>query len=276
MAMIHPTALVEPGALIGANVELGPYVVIFGNVTLGPNCRIHAGAVIGDLPQDLGFQPADTFVRIGADCVIREHVTVHRGTKPGTSTEIGRDCYLMANSHVGHNVRLGNKVILANNALLGGYVEVGDGAFISGNVVIHQFVRIGRLAMLSGGCGIGQDVPPFCTTKGIQRNRIAGVNTIGMRRAGMAPADRQQVQRAFRILYQSNLNVGQALERMRAEFPDGPGAEVAKFVAASHRGICSLRPSEPLAEPLPATGLSTTSPIGVGEMSSEETSSDQL
>jgi UDP-N-acetylglucosamine acyltransferase len=243
--MVHPTAVIEPGAVIGANVAVGPYAVIFGNVTLGANCRVHAGAVIGDLPQDLGFQPADTYVRIGADCVIREHVTVHRGTKPGTSTEIGRECYLMANSHVGHNVRLGNRVILANNALLAGYVEVQDGAFVSGNVVIHQFVRIGRLAMLSGGSGIGKDVPPFCVTKGMQRNRIAGLNVIGMRRAGMAPAARQQVQRAFRILYQSKLNVAQALARLRAEFADGPGAEIADFVAASRRGICPLRQTEP-------------------------------
>jgi UDP-N-acetylglucosamine acyltransferase len=244
MASIHPTAVIETGAVIGDNVEIGPHAVIFRYVTLGPNCRIHAGAVIGDLPQDLAFRPADTFVRIGAACVIREHVTVNRGTKPGSSTDIGHGCYLMANSHVAHNVRLGAEVTLANGALLAGYVEVGDGAFISGNVVIHQFVRIGRLAMLSGGCGIGKDVPPFCTTRGIQRNCIAGVNTIGMRRAGMTSADREQVKRVFQLLYRSKLNVSQVLERMRTEFPDGPGAEIAQFVAASRRGICTMREDE--------------------------------
>jgi UDP-N-acetylglucosamine acyltransferase len=224
-------------------VDIGPHAVVLRNVTIGPNCRIHAGAVIGDLPQDLAFQPAETFVRIGADCVIREHVTVHRGTKPGTATVVGDGCYLMANSHLGHNVRLGTRVIVANGALLGGYVEVDDEAFISGHVVIHQFVRIGRLAMLSGGGGIGKDVPPFCTTVGLERNRIGGLNTIGMRRAGLSPAERVQVKRAFTLLYRSHLNVSQALERMRQEFTDGPAMEIVEFASVSRRGICSMRES---------------------------------
>jgi UDP-N-acetylglucosamine acyltransferase len=243
MATIHSTAVIEDGAVIGANAEIGPHAVILRGVTIGPNCRIHAGAVIGDLPQDLAFQPAESFVRIGADCVVREHVTIHRGTKPGTATVVGDGCYLMANSHLAHNVRLGKGVVVANGALLAGYVEVGDGAFISGNVVIHQFVRIGRLAMLSGGCGIGKDVPPFCTTVGIQRNTIGGLNTIGMRRAGLSVADRTQVKQAFDFLYRSNLNVSQALDRMRQEFADGPAMEFLEFVATSRRGICPMRGS---------------------------------
>lgn len=241
MSIIHPTAVIEDGAVIGPDVHIGPHAVVLRNVTIGPNCRIHAGAVIGDLPQDLAFQPAETFVRIGADCVVREHVTIHRGTKPGTTTVVGDGCFLMANSHLGHNVRLGERVIVANGALLAGYVDVDDGVFISGNAVIHQFVRIGRLAMLSGGCGIGKDVPPFCTTAGLERNRIGGLNTIGMRRAGLSPADRAQVQRAFRILYRSQLNVSQAVDRMRQEFTSGPAAEIVNFVAGSRRGICAMR-----------------------------------
>jgi UDP-N-acetylglucosamine acyltransferase len=241
MSSIHPTAAIEDGAVIGRDVDIGPHAVVLRNVTIGPNCRIHAGAVIGDLPQDLTFQPAETFVRIGADCVIREHVTIHRGTKPGTTTVVGDGCYLMANSHLGHNVRLGTRVIVANGALLGGYVEVDDGAFISGNVLIHQFVRVGRLAMLSGGCGIGKDVPPFCTTVGLERNRIGGLNTVGMRRAGLSPADRAQVKRAFTLLYRSQLNVSQALERMRQEFTEGPAGDIVTFVSASRRGICPMR-----------------------------------
>ncbi len=244
MATIHPTAVIEDGAVIGDNVDIGPYAVIFRSVTIGPNCRIHSGAVIGDLPQDLAFQPADSFVRIGADCVVREQVTIHRGTKPGTTTVVGDGCYLMANSHLAHNVRLGKDVIVANGALLAGYVEIGDGAFVSGNVLIHQFVRIGRLVMLSGGCGIGKDVPPFCTTIGLQRNRIGGLNTIGLRRAGLSPAERGQVKQAFALLYRNNLNVSQALDRMRQEFTDGPAMEIAQFVAASRRGICTMRGTE--------------------------------
>jgi UDP-N-acetylglucosamine acyltransferase len=244
MSTIHPTAVIEDGAVIGCNVDIGPHAVVLRNVTIGPNCRIHAGAVIGDLPQDLAFQPAETFVHIGADCVIREHVTIHRGTKPGTATVVGDGCYLMAHSHLGHNLRLGTRVIVANGALLAGYVEVGDEAFISGNVVIHQFVRIGRLAMLSGGCGISKDVPPFCTTVGLERNRIGGLNTIGMRRAGLSPAERVQVKRAFTLLYRSRLNVSQALERMRQEFTDSPAMEIVEFASASRRGICSMRESK--------------------------------
>ena len=241
MSTIHPTAIIEDGAVIGDNAEIGPHAVIFRGVTIGPNCRIHAGAVIGDLPQDLAFEPAESFVRIGADCVVREHVTIHRGTKPGTATIVGDGCYLMVNSHLGHNAHLGNRVIVANGTLLGGYVEIGDGAFVSGNVLIHQFVRIGRLTMLSGGCGIGKDVPPFCTTIGIQRNSIGGLNTIGMKRAGLSPAERAQVKQAFSFLYRSNLNVSQALDRMCQEFADGPAMEIVEFVAGSRRGICSMR-----------------------------------
>jgi UDP-N-acetylglucosamine acyltransferase len=147
----------------------------------------------------------------------------------------------MANSHLGHNVRLGNRVIVANGALLAGYVEVDDEAFISGNVVIHQFARIGRLAMLSGNCAIGKDVPPFCTTVAAERNRIGGLNTIGMRRAGLSPAERAQVKRAFTLLYRSQLNVGQALERMRQEFTNGPAVDIVEFISASRRGICAMR-----------------------------------
>jgi UDP-N-acetylglucosamine acyltransferase len=241
MSNIHPTAVIEDGAVIGGEVTIGPHAIVLRNVTIGPNCRIHAGAVIGDLPQDLAFQPAETFVHIGANCVIREHVTIHRGTKPGTATVIGDGCYLMANSHLGHNVRLGTRVIVANGTMLGGYVEVDDGVFISGNVLLHQFVRVGRLAMLSGGCGIGKDVPPFCTTVGLERNRIGGLNTIGMRRAGLSSAERLQVKRAFTLLYRSQLNVSQALERMRQEFVDGPAVEIVTFVSASRRGICPMR-----------------------------------
>jgi UDP-N-acetylglucosamine acyltransferase len=151
---------------------------------------------------------------------------------------VGDGCYLMANSHLAHNVQLGKKVILANGALLAGYVEVGDGAFLSGNAIVHQFVRIGRLAMISGGGGIGKDVPPFCTTMGIARNTIAGLNIVGLRRAGFTAAQRQEIKRAFAILYRSGLNVSQALARLRAEFSDGPAREIWEFAAASKRGVC--------------------------------------
>jgi UDP-N-acetylglucosamine acyltransferase len=240
MTDIHPTAIIEPGAKIGEGCRIGPHAVIYKHVTMGPGCTVHAGAVLGDIPQDLAFKPVDSFVKIGAQCVIREHVTIHRGTKEGTATVVGDRCFLMVNSHLGHNVVLGNDVILANGVLLAGYVEVGDRVFLSGNVVIHQFTRIGKSAMISGGAAVGKDVPPYCILPALTVNQVAGLNVVGMRRAGMTPPQRAEVKKAFTLLYRSGLNVKQALEKIRAEFKEGPAIEMADFVAASKRGICAF------------------------------------
>jgi UDP-N-acetylglucosamine acyltransferase len=255
---VHPTAVVEPGAVLGAGVEVGPFAYIaagarvgagcsigahatvYGCVQIGAGCRVHATAVLGDVPQDLGFAGGESAVVIGERCVLREGVTVHRGTKPGTSTVIGDDCFLMAFSHVAHNVVLGPRVIVANGALLAGYVEVGERCFISGNAVIHQFVRIGRLAMLGGGCGISKDVPPFCTMCPTALNEVAGLNVVGMRRAGIGAAERQAVRQAFKLLFRSGLNVSQAVAELRRLYPSGPAAELAEFSAGSKRGICVM------------------------------------
>ena len=236
---IHPTAVIEAGAKLADDVVVGPHAVIYRHVTLGPGCVVHAGAVLGDTPQDMAFGGEDSFVVIGAGCVIREHVTIHRGTKPGTTTEVGDGCFLMAGSHLAHNVKLGRKVIVANGAMLGGYAEVGDQAFLSGNAMAHQFVRIGRLAMLGGGVGVSRDVPPFCILRSNSLNRVTALNVVGMRRAGFSAEVRLEIQRAFRVLYRSGLNVPQALARLQAEFPSGPGREMHDFVAASRRGICA-------------------------------------
>jgi UDP-N-acetylglucosamine acyltransferase len=259
---IHPTAIVESGASLGNNVTVGPFAYIDGDTSLGDHCavgphvvihrytslgarcRIHAGAVLGDLPQDVAFKNAESYVKIGADCIIREGVTIHRGTKAGSSTVVGESCFLMAFSHLGHNVQMGDDVIVANGALLAGYVEVGSKAFISGNAVVHQFTRIGRLAMLSGCSAIGMDVPPFCTARAASRNEIGGLNVVGMRRAGMTPQERQTVRAAFKMLYRSGLNVTQALEQMRKEFSEGPAMEFWKFVEGSKRGICPFGGSD--------------------------------
>ena len=253
---VHPTAVVDPRAQVGGGVEIGPGAVIEAGVEIGPDCRIgpyavllsgtrlgarcrvHAHAVLGDEPQDLKFRGGASRVEIGEDVVIREGVTIHRGTIAGSVTRVGHGCYLMANSHLAHNVQLGERVILANGALLAGLVEVGAGAFISGNVGVHQFVRIGRLAMVGGCTAVSKDVPPFCTLPSGGCNTIAGLNLVGLRRAGVSAEDRLALRRAFRLLFRSGLNVHQAVDRLRAEFPSGPASEWAPFIAASKRGIC--------------------------------------
>lgn len=235
---VGPFAYVAAGARIGAGCRIGPHATIYGYTTLGAECRVHAGAVLGDVPQDFGFEAGDSYVRIGAGCIIREGVTVHRGSKPDTETVIGDRCMLMAFSHCAHNVCLEDHVVLANGALLAGYVRVGERAFVSGNVAVHQFVRVGRLVMLGGGAMISRDVPPFCMVRPATENGVEGLNVIGMRRAGLGPEVRKTVKAVFKVLYRSGLNTSQALAFMDANFPDGVGREVHDFVAASKRGIC--------------------------------------
>ncbi len=259
MTQIHATAVIEPGAELGVDVavepfsiihagarigdrcRLGPHVTVYERTVLGADCRVHACAVLGDRPQMLAFEDSDAELRIGARCVIRENVTLHRGVGEGTATEIGDDCFLMALSHCAHNVRLGKGVIVANGVLFAGYVTVGDRAFISGNVMVHQFCRIGRLAMISGGSGVSKDVPPFCTTHPLTLNRIAGLNTIGMRRAGLTHKQRLEIKRIYQMLYHDGLNVSQALEHIARTMDGDIAAEVRAFVGESRRGICTWK-----------------------------------
>jgi len=258
---IHRTAIVENGARLGADVEVGPFVciadeveigegcrigphvVIHPHTTLGPECRVHAGAVLGDLPQDLAFRDVRSYVHIARGCTIREGVTVHRGTESESVTRVGEGCFLMAFSHVAHNVELGDGVILANGALAAGHAKIGERAFISGNTVIHQFTRLGRLSMLGGGSGVSRDVPPFCSTMPAAANTILGLNVVGMRRAGMTAEERGQVKEAFTVLYRSGLTTPEALALLESHFTEGPGREFLDFVKTSKRGICGLRTS---------------------------------
>ncbi|WP_201774683.1 acyl-ACP--UDP-N-acetylglucosamine O-acyltransferase [Kiritimatiella glycovorans] len=236
---VGPFAWIGPGTKIGDHADIGPHAVVHPWTTVGHGTRVHAGAVLGDLPQDLKFEPCVSYVRIGADCVLREGVTVHRGTGEGSVTELGAGCYLMAFSHVGHNSTLGERVIMANGALLGGHVEVGEGSFISGNVSVHQFVRIGRLVMMGGNSGVSRDVPPFCTVSSLRRNRLSGLNTVGLRRAGLEAAARREIKRTYRRLFQSGLPLSRALAELDEEPPASPeAAEMIEFIRASRRGVC--------------------------------------
>ena len=239
--IIGPYSIIERDVEIGDGCEIGPHVVLRRYTTLGPACRVHAGAVLGEPAQDLGFKDAPTYVRIGRGCTIREGVTIHRATQPETATEVGDGVFLMVQSHLAHDVHVGAHTIIANATLLGGHVHVGERAFLSAHVLIHQFVRIGRLAMVAGASGISQDVPPFCTTRPMTVNTLLGVNRIGLKRAGLTPAERNEVKRAFDLLYCSGLNAIQAVTRIREQALAGPGEELAAFVATSRRGCCQLR-----------------------------------
>ena len=257
--MIHPTAIVEPGAQLGADVQIGPYAyvaatvrlgdgcvlaphaVVLGHTTLGARCKVHSGAVIGDLPQDLSFKDEPSYVVAGDDCTFREGVTVHRGTKPGTTTRIGHHVYMMANSHAAHNCEVADHVIMANGALLGGYVTVGERCFLGGNAGVHQFCHVGRLAMVAAASIITKDLPPFCTSLSAENSQVGGLNVVGLRRAGFTARQRAQIKQAFGTVYRSGLNVTQARERLLAETDNPFAAEFAEFLSRAKRGIC--RPS---------------------------------
>ena len=257
--MIHPTAIVEPGAQLGVDVQLGPgayvagtarlgdgcilgpHTVVLDHTTLGARCKVHACAVIGDLPQDLSFKNEPSYVVVGDDCIFREGVTIHRGTKPGTTTRLGHHVFMMANSHVAHNCEVGDRVIMANGVLLAGYVVVGERCFFGGGSAVHQFCHVGRLAMVGGISSITKDLPPFCITPSCANSLVAGLNVVGLRRNGFAAAQRAQIKQAFGLLYRSGLNVSQAKARLRAETGNPFAAEFADFLDHAQRGIC--RPS---------------------------------
>jgi UDP-N-acetylglucosamine acyltransferase len=256
---IHPTAIVDPTAKIAADVAIGPYAVIGANavigarsaiashvvieadVTIGTDNVIDHAAIVGTAPQDLSFSAErKTRVEIGNENVIREHCTIHRGSAEGSVTKIGDKNFLMAGVHVGHNCEIGNNVIIANNCLLGGHVRIGDGAFLGGACVFHQHMVVGRLAITQGASGFGKDIPPFVIAA--EHNYVFGLNVIGLRRAGFGAKDRDEIKAAFKLIYTSGLNIGQALEKA-ATMKLGPAArEFLDFVAnAKKRGICPLK-----------------------------------
>jgi UDP-N-acetylglucosamine acyltransferase len=253
--MIHSTAVIHPDAKIGRGVTIGPYAVIEGAARIGDGCTIHAhavigahvtmgrdnaighGAFIGGDPQDLAFKPeVRSEVRIGNGNKIREYCTIHRGTKEDTATLVGDGCFLMAGAHLGHNARLGDGVIIANNALLGGYVQVDDRVFIGGGCVFHQFIHIGRLAICQGGSAFSKDIPPYVTASGV--NDVAGLNVIGLRRAGFDARQRAEIKVAFDLLYRRGLNVSQALAAARERSWAEPAQAFWIFVAETKKGLC--------------------------------------
>lgn len=249
----HPTAIIAPDVKLGANVRVGPYAVIEEDVVLGDDCEIAAHAVIkrhtrmgarnrvaehaviGGDPQDFKFR-ADciSFTEIGDDNWLREGVTVHRGSREGSSTRLGNGCFLMAYSHIAHDCVVGNNVVMANTAGIAGEVVVDDRAFISAAVTVHQFCRVGRNAMIGLSSKVVQDALPFCITDG-NPGRARGLNLVGLKRNGFARADISALKDAYRLLY-SRVPLAEAIERMRA-MERTPVTELADFIEGSKRGF---------------------------------------
>lgn len=235
--VVGPYAVIGPNVTVGAGTRIGPHVVLERDTTIGRDCRIHAGAVLGGDPQDLKYRDESSQLIVGDRTVVRECVTLNRGTAASGRTVVGSDCLLMAYVHVAHDCVIGNHVVLANSVHMGGHIEIEDWAVVGGITAIHQFVRIGRHAIVGGASAVRKDVPPYVKAAG---NPIAlyGLNSLGLERRGFDAEVRTALRRAYRLLFQSKLNVTQAVERVRSELPGLPEIEhLLEFIERSQRGI---------------------------------------
>lgn len=252
MTLVHPTAqvppafdttipvgpysIIEEGATIGEGTEVDSHVRIERWARLGRQCRVFHGAVIGSEPQDLKFHGEASAVTIGDHTILREYVTVNRGTEASGKTVIGDHCLLMSYVHVAHDCRIGDHAILSNAVNMAGHVNIGDFAVIGGLVPIHQFVRIGSYAMIGGGYRVHQDVPPFVLAAG-EPIKFCGLNYVGLRRNGFSEERIRAIDRAYYILYRSKLRPDDALEKMTADFPENADVRtIVEFVRESKRG----------------------------------------
>lgn len=252
---IHKTAVIDPRAEIHSETEISPYVVIEGPVRIGRGTRvmshatilgwthigekneIHSGVVLGDAPQDLAYKGEESYLKIGNGNIFREYVQVHRGTKPGSSTIIGNDNFLMATSHVAHNCKLGNQIVMANGALLGGYVEVENQACISAHCLVHQFVRVGELSLMRGLSGTSRDVPPYAIID--WQHTVRGVNVVGLKRAGYDEGRVRKIKEAYRVLFRKGRNLSLAMDELCEKAkPSADVAALVEFIKSSKRGVC--------------------------------------
>jgi UDP-N-acetylglucosamine acyltransferase len=249
LAYVHPqariakNAVIEPFVNIERNVEIGEGTWIGSNVTImegvriGNNCKIFPGAVIGAIPQDLKYAGEDTIVEIGDNTIIREFVTINRGTKQSWKTVIGKNCLLMAYVHIAHDCYLANNVILSNAVNLAGHIKIDEYAIIGGLSGIHQFVRIGAHVIVAGGSVVRKDVPPY-TKAAREPISYAGINSIGLRRRGYTNEKINEIQDIYRFIYVKGYNVTQAVRYIEANMPSSPERdEILSFIAQSTRGI---------------------------------------
>jgi UDP-N-acetylglucosamine acyltransferase len=235
---IHPTAIVEPGAQLGIDCEIQAYAVVTRHCQLGDRVVVYPHAVVGGDPQYLKFdRQLSTGVKIGAGTVVREHATINRSIRPGEATTVGENCFLMAASHVGHDSAVGHHVVLGNAVLLGGHVLVGDHTFIGGSSGVHQYVRVGEGVMVGGGARISQDLAPF--TLVAERNAIAGLNLIGLKRRGVSRDAIRELKEIFRIVFSTTGNIREvAAEQLRTGLAQSEeGKRFLAFFAEGKRGF---------------------------------------
>jgi UDP-N-acetylglucosamine acyltransferase len=252
---VHPTAVLDPTADLGDDVEVGAFALIGPNVRVGSGCRIAAratlecnvrigsdvqvgsGSILGGDPQDLKYRGEPSWVEIGDGTVIREYSTINRGSAATGMTRVGSHCFIMSYVHVAHDCQVGDGVIIANGTQLAGHVTIEDRATLSGLVAVHQFGTIGAYAFVGGCSRVSQDIPPYVKAVG-NPIELYGLNTIGLQRAEFAPATIAALKRAYRIVFNSELNLSQAIEHARSELPPLPEVErFLEFVSSAQRGV---------------------------------------
>ncbi len=252
---IHPTAMLDSSAELGKGVTIGPYVIIGPNVSVGDGCRIGPratlqrnvrladevsigdGSILGGDPQDLKYGGEETWVEIGTGTIIREYSTINRATAATFKTTVGARCFIMSYVHLAHDCHVGDDVVIANATQCAGHVTIHDRAILSGLNAVHQFVTIGTYAFVGGGSRVNQDIPPYVKAVG-NPMELYGLNSIGLQRAGFSGVTVAALKRAYRLFFNSDLNLSQALERARTELPTFPEVErFLAFVESSERGV---------------------------------------
>lgn len=252
---IHETAIVSKKAKLGNDVEVGPFSIIYDDVEIDDGCKIHSHAVIYDgarlsknvqvfqgasisnQPQDLKYAGEKTYFHIGENTVIREFVTLHRGTIESWKTSVGSNCLIMAYTHVGHDCKIGNNCIFANSVQIGGHVEIDDFVIVGGASPIHQFTKIGKHAFIGGGFKVSTDVPPYVLAAEIPL-RYKGLNVVGLRRRGFTSEQINVLKSSYDILFNSGLNFSMAKEKIKETYPGNQMVDdILEFLNRSTRGI---------------------------------------
>lgn len=247
--MIHPNAIIEPGAQIGAGCEIHAGAIIRKHVTLGERVVVHPYAVIGGDPQYLKFDPAtESRVRVGDGTVLREYVTINRAIHAGHETVVGKNCFLMSGAHLAHDCHVGDNVVLANNALLAGHVEVGDYAFIGGGAAVHQFVRIGESVMLGGLARITRDLAPYTIVA--ERDEVSGLNLVGLKRRGFTRETIRELKDAFHNVYAESGNIRELAAGALASgaYKTAEAKKFLEFFTAGKRSFARLARRTPVVE----------------------------